>query len=334
MTIREVAERAGVSVATVSAVINENKYVSDELRSRVLQAIRDLDYRPNRWAKSLATGKGYTIAYVVPDITNPIFSQITKGIQEVANGQNYSVILCSTNFDSPTLQRYVDWILEMRVDGVVFTGSHHQQSLDEMIRIVKAGIPLAAAMAPGSAEFVDRILINDQEAACQAVTILQNQGCHAVAFLGVSESTTSLKRLRGYQEAVTVYSPELTAFGADFTWQDGYTAMQAILSRGCLFDGVFAGSDLMALGAAAALREHSRRIPGDIQLMGFDNTYAHLADSPFQSMAIPAFDIGKTAADVVFWRMNDRQRPPTTTTLQARLVGPAAASRKGEFQQQ
>lgn len=322
MTIREVAKRAGVSVATVSAVINDNKYVSDELKQNVLQAINELNYRPNRWAKSLATGKGYTVAYIVPDITNPIFSRITKGIQEVANKENYSVILCSTNFDSGTLRRYVDWILEMRVDGVVFTGRHGEESLQEIQRLQAADIPVVTALAPSDVTTVDRVLLDDRESSRAAVRYLKEQHCTNIAFVGVRRSTTSKERFLGYCDEVGQWTEEHIGCGDDFTWDDGYAAAAQLLERPVTFDGLFAASDIMALGAMACLKEHGFAVPGDVQIMGFDNTYAQWAQAGFASMSIPAFEMGVTAANLLFQTMQRPQQGPATEVFAARLEVP------------
>ncbi len=322
MTIREVAKHAGVSVATVSAVINDNKYVSDELKHKVLQAIKELNYRPNRWAKSLATGKGYTIAYIVPDITNPIFSRITKGIQGVANEKNYSVILCSTNFDSPTRRRYVDWILEMRVDGVVFTGRHGRESLTEITRLQDAAIPVVTALAPSDVTDMDRVLLDDRESSRLAVRFLKESQCQRIAFVGVRQSTTSKERYRGYSDEIADYCPEQVAYGEDFTWDDGYQAAQQLTKNGALFDGVFAASDIMALGVIACLKEHGRDVPEDVQIMGFDNTYAQWSGQGFASMSIPAFEIGVKAAQMLFDRISEIEIPGMQELFMASLAVP------------
>ncbi len=327
MTIREVAKHAGVSVATVSAVINDNKYVSDELKQKVLKAIKELNYRPNRWAKSLATGKGYTIAYIVPDITNPIFSRITKGIQDVANKKNYSVILASTNFDNPTLCRYVDWVLEMRVDGVVFTGRHGSTSMKEIRRLRSAHIPVVIALAPSDITSIDRVLLDDRGSSRTAVDFLKKAKRESIAFVGVRGSTTSHQRYLGYKDEIDGWCEELLSFGEDFTWDDGYAAARALLEQGGKFDGLFAASDIMALGVMACLKEHGYHVPTDIQIMGFDNTYAQWSGQAFASMSIPAFEMGMKAATQLFDRMDET----VGEIKNYRLVAELAVPNKGPY---
>ena len=162
-TIKDVAQCAGISVATVSAVLNKTRFVSDELAERALKAARKLDYYPNRLARGLKIGKTHTVAYIVPNISNLFFARVAKGVQNVLQEDSYTVSLHDTDFSEKKLFHHLTVIIGNRVDGIIMS-AWHSPGVKEAISLVQnMNIPLVIVYSPRDQEKVDSILIDDEE---------------------------------------------------------------------------------------------------------------------------------------------------------------------------
>jgi len=176
VTIKDVAREAGVSVATVSAVINKSRYVSDELVDKVLKAINKLDYYPNRVARGLKTQRTHTVAYIIPDINNLIFAGVTRGIQDRMEKVSYNVSLYNTDFSDKKLFRHITTIVENRVSGIILSAWHSTKVKEAISLIKKLNIPLVIVHSPRDIDDVDRILVDDVKGAFEATYNLIKRG--------------------------------------------------------------------------------------------------------------------------------------------------------------
>lgn len=308
LTIKDVAQCAGVSVATVSAVINKSRFVSDELVGKVLKAIDKLNYYPNRIAQGLKTQKSLTVAYIIPDINNPIFAGVARGVQDTMEKAFYDVSLYNTDFSDKKLFGHLTTIIENRVSGVILSAWHSQEVKEAISLIQNLNIPLVIVHSPRNIDNVDSILIDDQRGAYEAICNLIKRGHKHIVSLGAKNSTTSYLREKGYRKALLEKGlPEekdLILQADSFSQEDAFHKMQEVYKSNSDFTAIFAHSDLTAIGAMGATLEERLRIPEDISIMGFDDTYASLALPKLTTMHVPNYEMGKRTSQILLERLN------------------------------
>ncbi len=316
VTLRDVALRAGVCTSTVGRVAGNYGYVSEKTKRKVLRAIKEIGYYPNAVARSLKTSRTQTIAYLVPSITNPFFSQIASSIEDLASSHEYNLILCNAGTKADKLRKITTMLLESRVAGII----HSLPSTDALYNLVEifrnARIPIVSA---GSRRFteVDRVMTDEVQGAQDATRFLLELGHSRIALLAVKNSTTSKLRTQGYrktfQQTKNTLNKELIIEGSDFSEDSGYTLMKVLLSRSERPTAVIAFNDVMAVGAIRAIEEEGLSIPKDISLIGFDDTIARLTKPRLTSVALPMREIGRVAIRILLDRIerNDRGEPKT-----------------------
>lgn len=324
VTIKDVAKRAGVSVTTVSRVLNNSPHpISPETRQRVLEAVAELGFCPNAAARSLQLNETKTIGLMLPDIANPYYPGIVRGIEDVAHEEGYTIILCNTDRSRERTLRYLRVLREKRVDGIIFTGggvvedaSHDRFFRREEIATVVIG--------RHSAEFPS-VQINNVEAARIAVGHLLSRGHRCIACIaGPNTSTTVRDRLDGYRKALAEagieYNSALVVTG-DFSPAGGYQAVQRLLGLADLrVTAIFAHNDLMAIGALKALTDNGLAVPQDVALVGFDDIpLASYVLPRLTTVAVPVYDLGVTAMRLLKDLLAGRT-VPAVTTLSIELV--------------
>ncbi|MGI6706557.1 MAG: LacI family DNA-binding transcriptional regulator [Clostridia bacterium] len=271
-TIKDVAQLSGVSIATVSRVINKSGYIDKETEKRVLSAIQELNYTPNHLARSLIKRRTQTLGLILPDITNPFFPLLARAIEDIAQQNKYSVMYCNSDNDILKLSKSFKLLKDRSVDGMIIAGDLSQDHIEVLSQF---DIPIAVidsnvGDAPVHQVFTDNVL-----GARIAVNHLLEQGYRRIAHIrGEWRASTARNRHQGYMEALQEwdipYDPILVQPG-DYQIQSGYEAMLRLLALASPPDAVFAANDLMALGAIHAILEHQLRIPEDIGVVGFDD---------------------------------------------------------------
>lgn len=316
-TIKDVAERAGVSITTVSHVINETRYVSDELTERVSKAMRELNYQPNTIARSLRSGHTKTIGLIVPDISNPFFAEVSRKIEDRGLNHGYSVILCNSDDNNEKEAGYIDVLVSKQVDGIIFisagfVGKNIQKPLN-------ANIPFVVADRDISGVQADVVLVENFKGGYEATKYLINLGHTDIACItGPSRLTPSSQRVEGYHaamnEAGLYINGNLEMIG-DFRFQGGEASMEKLLSTEKPPTAVFACNDVMALGALCAIYNHGLRVPEDISIMGFDDIPLSQCVYPAMStIAQPMKELAELVVDFLVERMQintDRRNKKT-----------------------
>jgi len=322
-TIREVAESAGVSYATVSHVINNTRLVSPETRERVLAAMDALNYRPNALARSLRQGKTNTIGLVLPDSANPFFAEISRAIEDEAFKKGYSVFLCNTELDTQRELFYVDVLSKKQVDGIIFVAAGDQaDSLDFLIR---RSMPLVMIDRNVPNVKSDAVLTDHQLGGYLATCHLLELGHTRIACIaGPSTITPSAERIIGYrkalEEAGLSYQEELILRG-DYHAQSGMELTHLILKMNPRPTAIFALNDLMALGALRAAAEDGYSVPKDLAVVGYDDLeIAHFTNPPLTTIAQPKKEIGVQAVKLLVDRMSLKSRPPSRIVLAPELI--------------
>ena len=322
-TIREVANRAGVSYTTVSHVINNTRFVSNETRDRVLAAMRDLNYRPNALAQSLRSGKTHTLGLILPDSSNPFFAEVARSIEDAAFQLGYSVILCNTEGEGHRELLYVDVLSKKQVDGIIFVATGDQgDSLDFLQR---QALPVLVVDRDLPEIHADAVLTDNRQGGCQATGHLIELGHRRIGCIsGPSHLTPSADRTIGYRKAMEdagLHAPEELILRGDFHPESGRVATAALLALPEPPTAIFACNDLMALGALRAAAEAGFRVPEDLSIVGFDDIeLASYTTPPLTTIAQPKVDIGHRAAQLLVERIAEKNSPHCREVLPTALI--------------
>jgi len=322
-TIREVAESAGVSYATVSHVLNNTRVVSQETRERVLAAMTALDYRPNALARSLRQGKTNTMGLVLPDSANPFFAEISRGIEDEAFKKGYSVFLCNTELDTQRELFYVDVLSKKQVDGIIFVAAGDKaDSLDFLLR---QGMPVVMIDRDLPNIEVDVVVTDHQLGGFLATHHLIELGHRCIACIaGPSSITPSAERIIGYRRAheeAGLACDEKLIIRGDYHAQSGMEITHAILKMNPRPTAIFALNDLMALGALRAAAEAGYSVPRDLAVVGYDDLeLARFTNPPLTTIAQPKKEIGVQSVNLLVDRISRKSRPPSRLVLPPELI--------------
>lgn len=320
-TMRDVAHLAGVSIATVSRVINKKDTVNIETAGQVQKAIEQLKYEPNAVAQGLAGKKMGIIALILPDIVNPFFSELARGVEDVAYRKGLTVIIGNSHDLGLKESHYIK-VLKKCVDGFIFVSNIIREVDVESFRV--EGIPIVLLDRSQNIASCPVIRSNNREGAKLAVQHLIEQGCGKIAHIyGPQEFITARERLLGYEEAVKGlqgYSPSLRVSG-DFDIESGRKAVEQLLASHSDIDGIFAGNDLMAVGVLKALRERKIRVPEQVKVCGFDGiALTEITEPELTTVAQPIYEMGKLAAKMLLKEIESGMRENTIIELDSTLI--------------
>ncbi|MBC9784623.1 LacI family DNA-binding transcriptional regulator [Heliobacterium chlorum] len=301
-TIKDVAKLAGVSVSTVSRVLNGSGYVDKTTEERVLSSIRSLNYQPNRIARSLVTRKTKTIGLILPDITNPFFPEVVRGAEDEAHKRGYNIILCNSDWDEEKEQVYLSVLQQQCVDGVILVGTKLSESY---LVSIAATFPPIVVIDRTIALDMHSISSNNIQGAYAATGHLLAQGCRIIGHIsGPEQSVSARQRMQGYRQALDEagipFLPELVV-GGDYRMTTGKAAAAELLRRSPQLEGIFCANDLMAIGALEQLREASFRVPRDVAVVGYDGiAMSRYVYPPLTTVVQPTYRMGERAIQLLF----------------------------------
>lgn len=319
-TLREIADRAGVSVGTVSNVINGTAPVSAERRERVLAAIRELDYQPNHIARSLKLKKTRMLGMVISDITNPFFPQLVRGAEDAALKNNYLLITFNTDDNVEREKRVLSVLRQRRVDGVLLVVAPNAGDDGHIRGILDSGIPIVCLDRLPAGIEVDSVSVDNVAGARDCVRHLISMGHRRIAILtGPKAVQTAAERLQGYQEALVQagipVDPGLVLEG-DFRSESGYRLGRALLAGSDRPTAVFVCNNMMALGLLRALAELGLHCPRDVAVASFDDFPLAEAFQPrMTAVAQPAYSIGYRGAELLIARIEGRPGEPRPSRI-------------------
>lgn len=311
-TIRDVADHAGVSVATVSHVINESRFVRPETKARVRAAIEALDYQLDGIARSLRRSRTGTIGVVISDITNPFFADLVKGIEETAHNlaDKINLFLCNTEEDIERERAYLDVLQEKRVDGLIIAPAGGNEAY--LKRLVDKQFPLVFVDRRLPGVEADTILVDNIEATVKIVTMLAERGHKRIAVIRAELTANSIyERMKGYRKALDAaglpHEPSLE-FTAASNINSAFLAARELLSVKPLPDAVFCTNNFMTLGMMRALNQAGLTCPDDIAIAGFDDfPWADAFRPRLAAVAQPAFEMGQKAAILLEERLSKKR---------------------------
>ncbi|MGL4455639.1 MAG: substrate-binding domain-containing protein [Plesiomonas sp.] len=329
-TMKDVARLAGVSTSTVSHVINDSRFVSDEIRTRIMSAVETLNYSPSALARSLKVNQTHTIGMLVTTSNNPFFAEVVRGVEQSCYERGYQLVLCNTAGDPQRMSHSVDTLLQKRVDGILMMCSESHADISCLFRR-HPKIPLVMMdWGPQGAQ-ADLIRDNSEYGGYLATRHLLAQGHRQIAIItGPLDKHPSLGRLQGYlralNEAGITPDPAYQVEG-DFDFSGGLCGMTQLLSCNPRPTAVFCGNDVMAVGAYQVLHYAGLQVPEDMSVMGYDDIeLARYLSPPLTTVHQPKEDLGQLAVDTLLARLHDRNRDPAVIMLEPSLVRRASVA--------
>jgi DNA-binding LacI/PurR family transcriptional regulator len=322
-TSHDVAKQAGVSVATVSRVLNASPHVSPNARRKVLRAVKALNFQPNRTAQRLRAKQSKVIGLIISDIQNPFFTSVVRGIEDVAYANGYSVVLCNSDEDPAKEKLYINVMRAETVAGVILASTTESNPL--VGELLDHRIPVIAMDRRIKNRSIDSVLVSNLRGARAAVIHLIKQGHRRIGFIGMPLTRTPGKeRLAGYENALREHGLAVSRQFvriADAKQLGGHDATLELLSRQSNITALFVANNLMTLGALNAIRERGLKIPDDISLVGFDDMpWAALLQPPLTVVAQPTYELGKQAAELLLERLQKPDKPVTNVQLETTLI--------------
>ncbi|MBX7236848.1 MAG: LacI family transcriptional regulator [Caldilineales bacterium] len=320
-TVYTVAERAGVSVATVSRVLNNSPKVREKTKARVLKVMEELNYQPNASARGLALNRTEVIALIFPDISGPFYTEVIRGVESEADKNNYNVLIYGTH-GKIERGRFLR-LLPTKVDGLILMARSVEDKYVFDLHSRKIAFVLLSRQIDGLE--ADCIMTNNIEGAFAAVEHLLGHGHRRIGFIsGPVDSPDSKARFEGYRQALQSHGlpflPQVVERG-DFLQAGGYQAMNRLLDQTDTPSAVFAANDEMALGAIDAVQARGLNIPGDIAIIGFDDIgMASFARPPLTTIRQPMRDLGKLAVRQLLRRIGTPDAQPETVRLPTQLI--------------
>ncbi|OPF71719.1 LacI family transcriptional regulator [Streptomyces antioxidans] len=323
VTIHDVARAAGVSPATVSRVFNGGKVTPARALS-VQEAAAALGFAPNRVARSLRKQRSSVIALIIPDIENPFFTSLARGVEDAAQRTSLSVVLCNSDEDTDKERRYLEVALGEQMAGVIVAAASQDET--DLGPLTDRRVPVVAVdRRPRDAE-VDAVLVDNHHGGEVATRHLLQAGYHRIACItGPEGASTSEERLAGHRAALRAAQGGAAAADdtyvrhADFRVDGGRAAMRELLALPEPPDAVFVANNLMTIGVLDALREADRTPPGVGVLSFGDVPWASLVRPSLTAVELPSYELGRTAADLLLQRMDGGVSPVQTVVLRTKL---------------
>jgi LacI family transcriptional regulator len=321
--MKQVAQRAGVSVSSVSHVLNDTRYVSPDAKTRIEEAMRELSYVPSAVARSLKHHVTHTLGIMIPNNSNPYFAEIIRCIEGRCFAAGYNVVLCNSDDDPRKQSVYLRVLMEKRVDGLIVMSSGDSADLPELIR--GANIPLVLVDRATASTECDIVSVDHEAGGYLATRHLLELGHRRIACIAGPENLAS-GRLReaGWRRALLEagLAPQdgLLQCG-HFTSAGGLQAMEALLTQPQPPSAVFACNDLMAIGALCAAHTRGLRIPEDVSVIGFDDIeLSAFMSPPLTTVAQPKQQIGALTVELLFERLHHSRSEPCSRLLQPALI--------------
>lgn len=316
VTIKDVAKQSGVSIATVSQILNNNQEkFSPKTVAKVMEAKESLNYEPDYFARRMIMKKSKTIGVLLPDITNPFFSMLLSGIEKRLYQEKYVMLLCNADLDATREMEYLEELSRRGVDGfIIATSVISNQMINETLR--KKALPFIVLDQKKAEGFSDAVLTEDYFGGQLAAEHLANLGHQKVAILVPEKASMNIQtRLAGFQSIF----PEARIIYSELSKVAGQDAARRVLEED--LTGIFTTSDEIAIGLYLGLKEAGKKIPSDYSIVGYDNTeMSEFVTPPLTTVAQPIFELGQQAAELLLERIEYPEKKWEEKTLPVHLI--------------
>lgn len=314
VTIKDIARKSGVSVGTVSNVINNLESVKSKNKEKVLQVINSLGYKPNKIAASLSRKKTMNVGLIVPDVSSPFYSDLIKGISDTLEINYYNIFLCSSNNNIEKEEKIISDLLSMWIDGIILIPVYSKKRNLQLLKNIEIPVVIVNREVEGIKK--DIVIFDNFGGAFEATRFLIANNHKIIPILSGPELSKSFEeRFQGWKAAMEesdLFNDNLI-FRGNFSVEAGHRMMLEVLNRIDKIDAVFASSDLIALGALSAIDEYNLKVPDDISVVGFGDIYLSKFLKPsLTTIRRPFYNIGKTAVSLLLDRISGNKKKKIT----------------------
>jgi len=309
ITIKDVAKKAGVSIATVSHVLNKTRYVSDELIENVNNAVDELGYYPNLLVGSLRNKKTYTIGLIMPSISNETFGRLAENIQQKLFKHNYNIIICNTLYDADVEQAELRTLLTKKVDGIIIIPTSTNKKIFE--KIINTKVPLIFVDRIIRNLKVDTVIVDNFKGTYEAIKYLIDLGHKKIGYIDrMTDHSHSVDQKKGYKNALEDsgidFKPELVVRANGFDYGSGADAAKKLLNKVIRPTAIFAYFDIIALGAMRKVLDMGLKVPNDVSIIGCDGMpFTQSCNPRLTTIKFPIFKISKIACDIILKRIKN-----------------------------
>jgi LacI family transcriptional regulator len=326
VTLKDVARLAGVHPATASRALNpETRPLVNEATShRVLAAAAELGYRPNAVARSLRTKRSHTVGVLIPDLNNPLFPPIVRGLEDRLDADGYVALIGNTDSDSTRERRIIEQMRARNVDGFVLATAHLRNPL--LGETAEVGLPVVFMNRIAEDYSFPSVTVDNERGVRMAIGHLIALGHERIGYIaGPQDVSTGLARYRGFRAAMDFagkdVEPDLVAFATAFSIEEGHRCTRQILASGLRCTALAAGNDMLAVGCYEALDEAGLNCPGQISVVGFNNMpFINMLRPPLTTVAFPHYEVGTQAAQLLIEQMNGDEGPVKVLFLAPELI--------------
>ena len=328
-TMKRIAGELGVSITTVSKVLNNREDIGDETRARVLAKVAELGYQPNAVARSLTLRRTHTLGVVIPDLMHSFFVEIVAGLESVVSGRGYGILLCSSSEDPEKERQELEMLRQRQVDGVVLGSANASGNTDLLRRLTALGMGLVMIDRDDHPDVrCDRVLTDDEEVGRLATAHLIAQGRKTIGHITGTSVVHARRRADGYRtalKAANIKGKVEWMVRGGFKQADGYRAMTKLLALKRRVDGIFAANDPSAIGAMMAIWDAGLRVPEDIAVVGAgDIALGDMLRVPLTTISWSREELGKAAATLLLDRVeaspSSQPSAPRRVVIPPRLV--------------
>ncbi|MFF5994226.1 catabolite control protein A [Lysinibacillus sp. KU-BSD001] len=322
VTIYDVAREANVSMATVSRVVNGNQNVKPATRKKVLEVIERLEYRPNAVARGLASKKTTTVGVIIPDISNNLYAELARGIEDIATMYRYNIILANSDQNEEKELTLLDTMLGKQVDGIVMMTDRVTEKIQDSMD--HSPVPIVLAGSVDELKEVPSVNIDYYQAAYEAVKVLLDNGHTRIAFISAPQSyTVTQYKLAAYKKAledVGLTVDESLIVSEEDTYDNGIAAYEEVSQFDNAPTAFFAGSDELAIGIIHGAQDAGRQVPEDLEVISFENSkLARMVRPQLSSVVLPLYDIGAVAMRLLTKLMNKEKVEQQSVILPHRI---------------
>ncbi|KON88703.1 LacI family transcriptional regulator [Sporosarcina globispora] len=313
-TIKDVAKKANVSIATVSRILNAQSGYSEKTKIRVLQVIEELGYQPNAIARGLINKRTHTIGVLFPKLSSSLVTDLLDGIEKAAGISGSSVIVCHTEYNGEKTLKYLQLLSEKRVDGIIFASEVLREEYYQFLK--KSNIPIILLSTESPSFSIPHVKVNDFHAAYSAASYLIEKGHKNIGMIsGNKEDMIAGKpRIEGFQKALAdahiPLSEENVVYKKGFSFPDGVEGLKELLKQFPSVTALFAASDEIAIGALSAAYHLGIKVPDELSIIGYDNlNIASMSIPPLTTVSQPLKEMGETAAGMLFKLLETGKAP-------------------------
>ena len=326
--MKDVARHAGVSIATISYVLAGKPGVSEVVRQRVLQSIKELDYEINLVARGLKTHRTNTIGVILPDVTKLFFLNVLKGIMETAAQEMYNINIFSSNFNFEIEQRLIATLRGSRAEGIILGSCVDKAYAHEWARELttnKNNPPVVSLECLLDPQYISSVVVNTRKLSGCLTQHLIDTGRRRILFItGPTHIEYENDHLEGYKDILEKNNIQILKgliISGDFMSKTAYDVVSTVLDEGIKFDAIQASNDQAATGAIKALRDHGISVPYDVAVCGYDNLFPSTLITPaITTVSIPGYEMGVTSVEELLWRINNRDAPVRQHYMNAEVI--------------